>query len=101
MPPKIEKIDYEVEEIKTAQSAEPKSDVVKKPIEESPTPTQPETSGDIPSKPTKDEVDTTSSQQQSTPQKAIKRPQVGLGRRSEERRVGKECRSGWSPKHEK
>lgn len=80
MPPKIEKIDYEVEEIKTAQSAEPKSDVVKKPIEESPTPTQPETSGEIPSKPTKDEVDTTSSQQQSTPQKAIKRPQVRLGR---------------------
>src|SRR5690242_21303902 len=29
-------------------------------------------------------------------------PQVGVaGRRSEERRVGKECRSRWSPDHEK
>src|SRR5688572_32903844 len=26
---------------------------------------------------------------------------VGPGRRSEERRVGKECRSRWSPEHEK
>ena len=80
MPPKVEKIDYEAEEIKTAQSAEPSSNEVEEPTEEPSASTLPKTNRDTSSMPTKDKSNAVVTQQQNTPQKTVKNPQVRAGR---------------------